>query len=155
MVCTQSATPSMRPMMTGALSEIATIRLLLVDDELAALDLGTKLLNRIGFSRVDTATRGSAALTMMREQNYRAVISDWNMPEMSGLQFVQVIRADRDLARIRFIMTSVDGARERVRLALQCGVNAFLLKPFDGQALRSKLSEVLGVPSALLKGRSR
>jgi two-component system, chemotaxis family, chemotaxis protein CheY len=70
------------------------------------------------------------------------------MPEMSGLELVRRIRADEKLARTPFLMTSVDGAVARARIAREAGVNAFLIKPFGDAALRTKLHEVLG-PSGM------
>ena len=121
------------------------IAVLLVDDESSTLELCTRLLERIGFSDVDTAADGLAGWTRMQERKYGVVISDWNMPEMTGLDLVRKIRADEQLARTPFLMTSVDGAVERARVARQAGVNAFLIKPFDGPMLRSKLHQVLRI----------
>jgi len=124
--------------------DYARIAVLLVDDEAAALDLCTKLLERIGFTEIDTAPNGAAAFAKMQERKYGVVISDWNMPEMTGLDLVRRIRADEKLARTPFLMTSVDGAVDRARIARQAGVNAFLIKPFDGAMLKAKLHEVMG-----------
>jgi len=124
------------------------ISVLLVDDEPAALDLCTRLLQRIGFSDIDTAADGAGALAKARERKYGIVISDWNMPEMTGLELVRRIRLDEKLAKTPFLMTSVDGAIDRARVARQAGVNAFLIKPFDETALKTKLNEVLG-PTAM------
>jgi two-component system, chemotaxis family, chemotaxis protein CheY len=120
------------------------IAVLLVDDEASALDLCTKLLQRIGFSDIDTAVDGLEAWTKMQERKYGVVISDWNMPEMTGFDLVRKIRVDEKLARTAFLMTSVDGGVDRARIARQAGVNAFLIKPFDAGMLRGKLHEVLG-----------
>jgi two-component system, chemotaxis family, chemotaxis protein CheY len=120
------------------------ISVLLVDDEAAALDLCKRLLERIGFSDIDAVSDGAGALGMLKERKYGIVISDWNMPEMNGLELVRRIRADEGLARIPFLMTSVDGVVERARAARQAGVNAFLIKPFNDAALKAKLNEVLG-----------
>lgn len=120
------------------------ISVLLVDDEAEALELGSKLLRRIGFSDIETATDGAVAFAMMQERRYGVVISDWNMPEMTGLDLVRRIRAHDKLTRTPFLMTSVDGGVDRARLARQVGVNAFLIKPFDSSMLMAKLQEVLG-----------
>ena len=124
--------------------DYAQIAVLLVDDEASALDLCTKLLQRIGFSDIDTAVDGLEAWTKMQERKYGVVISDWNMPEMTGFDLVRKIRVDEKLARTAFLMTSVDGGVDRARIARQAGVNAFLIKPFDAAMLRGKLHEVLG-----------
>lgn len=124
--------------------DYAHIPVLIVDDEAAALDLCTRLLERNGFSDIDTAADGVVAFGKMQERRYGVVISDWNMPELTGLDLIKKIRADDKLARTPFLMTSVDGGVERARIARQAGVNAFLIKPFDGTALKAKLHEVLG-----------
>jgi two-component system, chemotaxis family, chemotaxis protein CheY len=120
------------------------IAVLLVDDEALALDVCTRLLRRIGFSDIDTANDGAAAWAKCQERKYGVVISDWNMPGMTGFDLVRRIRGDEKLARVPFLMTSVDGGIERARIARQAGVNAFLIKPFDVALLRAKLQQVLG-----------
>jgi two-component system chemotaxis response regulator CheY len=117
---------------------------LLVDDEPLALTLGTRLLNSVGFTTVDTADNGHAALKLLQANAYKLVISDWNMPEMNGLELLYRMRKHEHLKGMPFLMTSVDGAAERVRLARRVGVDAFLLKPFDALSLRAKILEVLG-----------
>ena len=124
------------------------IPVLLVDDEPAALDLCKRLLERLGFRDITPAGDGTGALSMLKERKFGVVISDWNMPKMSGLELVRRIRADEKLARTPFLMTSVDGAVARARVAREAGVNAFLIKPFGEAALRAKLHEVLG-PSGM------
>ena len=119
--------------------------ILVVDDEPVALNLCTKVLGRIGLCDVDQAANGKEALVKIGERRYAAVISDWNMPEMNGLELVWRIRADETLRRMPFIMTSVDGGLDRARIARQAGVNAFLIKPFDAAQLTAKLNEVLPI----------
>jgi two-component system, chemotaxis family, chemotaxis protein CheY len=124
--------------------DYAHIAVLIVDDEHTTLDLCTRLLQRIGFSDIDTAADGAAAWDKCQARKYRVVISDWNMPGMTGFDLVRRIRADEKLARTPFLMTSVDGGVERARIARQAGVNAFLIKPFDAAMLKGKIHEVLG-----------
>jgi two-component system, chemotaxis family, chemotaxis protein CheY len=120
------------------------VPVLLVDDEPAALELCVKLLKRLGFTDIDTAEDGVAALQKMMDRKYAVVISDWNMPVMNGLDLLRTIRNDDLLRRTPFLMTSVDGGLERARIARQAGVNAFLIKPFDAMTLKAKLHEVIG-----------
>jgi two-component system, chemotaxis family, chemotaxis protein CheY len=124
------------------------IPVLLVDDEPVALKLGKRLLERLGFQDINPVADGTCALSMLKERKFGIVISDWNMPEMTGLELVRRIRADEKLAKTPFLMTSVDGAVVRARVAREAGVNAFLIKPFGEAALRAKLHEVLG-PSGM------
>jgi CheY-like chemotaxis protein len=124
------------------------VPVLLVDDEPTALSFCDTLLKRIGFSDIDAAANGVDALQKMMDRKYAVVISDWNMPEMNGLELLRTIRGDDQLKRTPFLMTSVDGGVERARLARQAGVNAFLIKPFDTLTLKAKIFEVLGPPPA-------
>jgi CheY-like chemotaxis protein len=126
-----------------AAADYSHVAILLVDDEPMALELCGKLLYRLGFSDVDTAEDGVAALQKMMDRKYSIIISDWNMPVMNGLELVRTMRGDDQLRRTPFIMTSVDGGIERARLARQAGVNAFLIKPFDAVMLKAKLQEVM------------
>ena len=124
----------------------STLPILVVDDEEVALTLVTRLLKRMGFTEVDTALNGSQGRSLMGEKKYGLVICDWNMPEMSGFDLLKAIRADDRWKRIPFLMTSIDGSLERVKVARLAGVSAFLLKPFDETKLRMKLEEVIVGP---------
>jgi len=121
----------------------STVQILVVDDEEIALSLVGQLLARIGFENIDKAHNGLAAWDMMKAKKYGLVISDWNMPEMNGLDLLKAVRADERYRRLPYVMTSIDGSMERVKIARLAGVSAFLLKPFDESKLRAKLEEVL------------
>ena len=116
---------------------------LVVDDEAIALTVVTQLLKRIGFTDIDQAPNGLVARGMMEGKKYGLVISDWNMPEMNGLELLRIVRAEEGLRKLPFVITSIDGSLERVKIARLAGVSAFLLKPFDEMKLRAKLDEVL------------
>jgi len=83
---------------------------------------------------------------MLRQRPYRAVLSDWNMPNMDGLALLEAVRRDAALRELPFLMTSIDGSPERADLARRVGVSAFLLKPFDATTLRPKVTEALLCP---------
>ena len=122
---------------------------LLVDDDPVALDLCARLMQRCGFPQIVTAPDGAAALAMLRQRPYRAVLSDWNMPNMDGLALLEAVRRDATLRELPFLLTSIDGSPERAGLARQAGVSAFLMKPFDATTLRPKITEVLLCPRPL------
>ena len=125
------------------MNEHGDIAVLLVDDDESSVILAAKMLKRAGFDDVDTALSASSALTMMRNKNYRLVISDWNMPDMDGLEMLKVIRADERLSRTPVLLMSIDDAAERVSRAALEGANAFLSKPFDRPTLTAKIEQVL------------
>ena len=120
-----------------------TVATLVVDDDAVFCSMVEAMLKRIGFEGVDTADNGATALTMMQEKDYGLVISDWNMPEMNGLELLRKVRTNDRLRRTPFVMTSIDGGLERVKIARLAGVSAFMLKPFSPSSLRTKLDEVL------------
>ena len=115
---------------------------LVVDDEAIALTVATELLKRIGFAEINSAPNGLSARAMLEEKKYGLIISDWNMPEMNGLDLLRLVRTDERFKKTPFMMTSIDGSLERVKIARLSGVSSFLLKPFDETTLRTKLEEV-------------
>ena len=80
---------------------------------------------------------------MVATKSYSLVISDWNMAGITGLDLVRDLRARERTRNVPFIMTSIDGTRNRFRVAHKAGVTAFLLKPFDLSVFRAKLEEIL------------
>jgi two-component system, chemotaxis family, chemotaxis protein CheY len=120
--------------------------ILIVDDYKTMLRIINNLLKQIGFSNVDEATDGTAALAKMREakQPYGLVISDWNMEPMSGIQLLREVRADAKLKTTPFIMITAESKTENVLAAKEAGVNNYIVKPFNAETLKGKLVSVLG-----------
>ncbi len=120
------------------------LRILIVDDYKTMLRIVRNLLKQLGFSNVDEATDGSMALQMCRTQDYGLVISDWNMEPMTGLQFLKELRADEKLKGTPFIMVTAESKTENVIAAKQAGVNNYIVKPFNAETLKKKMSSVIG-----------
>jgi two-component system chemotaxis response regulator CheY len=118
--------------------------ILIVDDYKTMLRIIRNLLRQLNFTNVDEATDGSGALSMMREKKYELVISDWNMEPMTGLQLLREVRADAQLKHIPFIMITAESKVENVVAAKQAGVSNYIVKPFNAETLKTKLSSVLG-----------
>jgi two-component system chemotaxis response regulator CheY len=115
---------------------------LVVDDTASMRLVVTMLLGRIGFKNVETASDGSTALGRMSERKYDLVISDWQMQPMSGYDLLSVIRADPALAATRFIMVTAESKIDRVIAAKKAGVDSYIVMPFTGSVLRSKIEAV-------------
>jgi len=120
------------------------MRILIVDDYKTMLRIVRNLLKQLGFGNVDEATDGSMALGKCRTQSYGLVISDWNMEPMTGLQFLKELRADEKLKGTPFIMVTAESKTENVIAAKQAGVNNYIVKPFNAETLRKKMSSVIG-----------
>jgi two-component system chemotaxis response regulator CheY len=120
------------------------IRILIVDDYKTMLRIVRNLLTQLGFNNVDEATDGSMALGMFQKDNYDLIISDWNMEPMSGLELLRNIRSGSRNASVPFIMVTAESKTENVIVAKQAGVSNYIVKPFNAETLKTKLSAVLG-----------
>ncbi|GAA0603021.1 response regulator [Caenispirillum bisanense] len=121
------------------------MRVLIVDDYKTMLRIIRNLLRQLGFTNIDEATDGSAALQLLRANgNYGLVISDWNMEPMTGLQLLREVRADAKLKMLPFIMVTAESKSENVIAAKEAGVSNYIVKPFNAETLKSKLVSVLG-----------
>lgn len=118
--------------------------ILIVDDYKTMLRIIRNLLKQLGFTNVDEATDGSAALQKLRDKEYHLVISDWNMEPMSGMQLLTEVRADTKLKDLPFIMITAESKTENVIAAKEAGVSNYIVKPFNAATLKTKLSAVLG-----------
>ena len=117
---------------------------LIVDDYQTMLRIIRNLLKQIGFNDVDEAKDGSEALGKLKDKKYGLVISDWNMAPMTGFELLQQVRADAELNSLPFIMITAEAKTENVVAAKQAGVNNYIVKPFNADTLRSKISAVFG-----------
>jgi CheY-like chemotaxis protein len=120
---------------------------LIVDDMEGMRRLLSNSLRQLGFSDVHTAMHGVDALKALGERSFDAVLTDWNMPVMNGLELLRQIRANERLQLIPVIMVTVETDREQIRSAFEAGVSAYLVKPFDLAALEAKLRRAFQQPS--------
>lgn len=121
------------------------MNILIVDDYKTMLRIIKNLLKQLGFNNVDEATDGQMALERLQAKTYGLVISDWNMESMSGIELLKRIRAADDQHKtVPFIMITAESKTENVVAAKQAGVNNYIVKPFNAETLKTKMSAVLG-----------
>lgn len=121
------------------------MQVLVVDDYSTMRRIIRNLLNQLGFPNVDEATDGQQALNMAGTKKYGLIISDWNMEPMSGLELLKGIRGgSNDNKTVPFIMVTAESKTENVILAKQAGVNNYIVKPFNAETLKTKISAVIG-----------
>ncbi len=121
------------------------MNVLIVDDYNTMLRIIKNLLKQLGFNNVDEATDGSAALTKVQGKTYGLIISDWNMEPMTGLDLLKEIRtSDKPYKDVPFIMITAESKTENVIAAKQAGVNNYIVKPFNAETLKTKITAVLG-----------
>lgn len=117
---------------------------LIVDDYKTMLRIIRNLLSQLQFTNVHEASDGETALSKLRDGKFGLVISDWNMEPMTGLQLLREVRADDKLKEMPFIMITAESKTENVVAAKEAGVNNYIVKPFNAETLKGKLSGVLG-----------
>lgn len=120
------------------------MKIMIVDDYSTMLRILRNLLRQLEFNNVDEANNGDEALQKLREAQYNLIISDWNMTPMTGLDLLKHVRADAKLKHIPFIMVTAESKTENVIAAKQAGVSNYIVKPFNAETLKSKMSSVLG-----------
>lgn len=121
-----------------------SINVLVVDDYKTMIRIVRGLLEQLGFSNIDDATDGQAALAKIEQKQYGLILSDWNMSPMTGLELLQKVRAGDKTRSIPFVMVTAEAKTENVVAARQAGVNNYIIKPFTLAVLKQKLSAVIG-----------
>lgn len=119
-----------------------SISVLVVDDYKTMIRIIKNLLKQIGFTDVDDASDGTAALEKLKQKDYGLVISDWNMEPMTGYELLQHVRGDESLKQIPFIMVTAEAKSENVVAAKEAGVSNYIVKPFNAQTLKGKIESV-------------
>lgn len=118
--------------------------ILVVDDYKTMVRIVRNLLHQLGFEDVDDANDGASALAKLRARRFGLVISDWAMEPMSGLELLQQMRADPDLAPLPFIMITAENRKERIAKAEEAGADGWIVKPFTAETLRERITRVIG-----------
>ena len=119
-------------------------RFLVVDDFPTMRRIVRNLLKELGFANVDEAEDGAAGLAKVKEGRFDFVISDWNMPNMDGLQMLQAIRADANpaISKLPVLMVTAEAKKENIIAAAQAGAPGYVVKPFTAATLDEKLGKI-------------
>ena len=120
------------------------MRILVVDDSPTIRELIKIFLKDLEFTNVEDAADGLNALEKLKSEVFDLVITDWNMPKLSGLDLLKAIRADDMMKKIPVLMvTSVD-EKDNVIQAVQAGINDYILKPISAEVLKNKIDKIFG-----------
>jgi len=119
-----------------------SIKILVVDDMATMRRIIKGLLEQLGFKNIDEAEDGKVALQKLKSSKYDFVITDWNMPNMTGLELVQEIRKDPELKHLPVLMVTAEAKKENVLLAIKAGVNNYIVKPFTAEVLKEKIEKI-------------
>jgi two-component system chemotaxis response regulator CheY len=100
-------------------------------------------LKRAGYDDITEATDGKDALAKLKIDKYQFIITDWNMPEMDGLTFVNAVRSDPELKSLPVLMVTTRSVKDDIVQAMKAGVNNYIVKPFTPETLADKINQVL------------
>ena len=127
---------------TETLPDRTSLKFLVVDDFSTMRRIVRNLLKELGFTNVEEAEDGAAALSKLRQGGFEVVVSDWNMPNMDGLSLLQTMRADAALKSLPFLMITADAKKENIAAAVQAGASSCIAKPFTAATLQEKLDKI-------------
>ena len=120
-----------------------SMKILVVDDFPTMRRIVRNLLKELGYANVDEAEDGQAGLSRLQGGGFDFVISDWNMPNMDGLEMLKRIRADASLSHLPVLMVTAESKKENIIAAAQAGASGYVVKPFTAATLDEKLSKIL------------
>ncbi|MCL7461892.1 chemotaxis response regulator CheY [Pseudomonas sp. NW5] len=116
--------------------------ILVVDDFPTMRRIVRGLLKELGFNNVEEAEDGQDALNKLRSGKFEFVVSDWNMPNLDGLDMLKAIRADAALQHLPVLMVTAEAKKENIIAAAQAGANGYVVKPFTAATLEEKLNKI-------------
>ncbi|MDK2954619.1 MAG: two-component system, chemotaxis family, chemotaxis protein CheY [Desulfovibrionales bacterium] len=122
--------------------KLQDLTVLVVDDFRTMRSVIKNILKQIDITNVLEAHNGAKALDVLHENAVDLILSDWNMPRMTGIDFLRAVRADGDLRELPFVMVTAEGMRENIVEAIQAGANGYIIKPFTPDQLREKIERI-------------
>jgi len=120
----------------------ANLKILVVDDFSTMRRIVKNLLKELGFTNVFEAEDGVDALNKLRGEKFDFVVSDWNMPNMTGIELLRAIRGDATLKHLPVLMVTAEAKRENIIEAAQAGASGYVVKPFTAATLDEKLKKI-------------
>ncbi len=119
------------------------LKILIVDDSATMRRIVLNALKEGGYTDIIEASDGKDALEKLMTDKIDFIITDWNMPNMSGLEFTRAVRSETDIQHIPILMVTTRGVKQDIVEALQARVNNYIIKPFTPQVLKDKIEQIL------------
>ncbi len=118
------------------------MKILVVDDFATMRRIIKNILRDLGYENILEADSGLSALEILNKENINFIISDWNMPQMSGLELLKVVRQSESWKDIPFLMVTAEGQKENVLEAAKNKVSNYIVKPFTAEVLKEKINKI-------------
>ena len=118
------------------------MKILIVDDFSTMRRIIKNLLRDLGFNNTEEADDGNTGLPKLQSGNFDFLVTDWNMPGMTGIDLLRAVRADEKLKDLPVLMVTAEAKKEQIVMAAQEGVNGYIVKPFTAQTLKEKIEKI-------------
>lgn len=118
------------------------MKILIVDDFSTMRRIIKNLLRDLGFNNTSEADDGKTALPILQSGDFDFLVTDWNMPGMTGIELLKAVRADAKLASMPVLMVTAEQKRDQIVEAAQAGVNGYIVKPFTAETLKEKIDKI-------------
>lgn len=119
------------------------MKFLVVDDFSTMRRIIINLLKELGYSNIEEAEDGAVALKRLQGESFDFVVTDWNMPNMTGLELLTSIRADAKLKNMPVLLVTAEAKNDNIVAAAQAGANGYIVKPFTAATLEEKLTKII------------
>jgi len=120
----------------------ANMKILVVDDFGTMRKIIKNLLKELGYTNVDEAEDGARAMEKLKEGGFNFVITDWNMPNMPGIELLKTIRVTEGIKDLPILMVTAEAEKEKIVAAVQAKVNNYVVKPFTAAVLKEKIDAI-------------
>jgi len=118
------------------------MKILIVDDFSTMRRIIKNLLRDLGYNNTAEADDGKTALPVLQTGDFDFLVTDWNMPGMTGIELLKAVRADAKLASLPVLMVTAESKRDQIVEAAQAGVNGYIVKPFTAATLKEKIDKI-------------
>jgi len=118
------------------------MKILIVDDFSTMRRIIKNLLRDLGFNNTQEADDGQTAWPMLQTGNFDFLVTDWNMPIMTGIELLKKVRGDESLASLPVLLVTAEAKKEQIVEAAQAGVNGYVVKPFTAITLKEKIDKI-------------
>jgi len=119
-----------------------SMRLLVVDDFSTMRSIIKNILRQIGFTNIEEADDGTSAWEVINKGGIDFIISDWNMPQMTGIELLRKVRSSEEFGDLPFLMVTAEAQQENVIEAVQAKVSNYIVKPFTAETLKQKIDKI-------------
>ncbi|MDA8168193.1 MAG: chemotaxis response regulator CheY [Nitrospiraceae bacterium] len=118
------------------------MKILVTDDFSTMRRIVKNVLKQLGFENIEEAEDGAQAYARLTQEKFDFVVSDWNMPNMDGLEFLKKVRANPELKELPFLMVTAEAEKPKVIEAIKAGVSNYVVKPFTAEVLKEKIDRI-------------